>query len=56
MIEYQPMTIEERKACALLAAEAFYDYDYFSIFVPDEKRFDRDGKSVGNWSYVMKIS
>ena len=32
----------------------FYEKNGFTLF--DEKRFERDGKSVGNWSYVMKIS
>lgn len=28
MLDYREMTLEDRKACALLAAEAFYDYEY----------------------------
>ena len=32
------MTLAERDPCALLAAEAFYDYAYFSIYIPDDAR------------------
>ena len=38
---YGKMLREELTSCALLAAEAFYDYEYFSIYVPDEKRRHR---------------
>jgi GNAT superfamily N-acetyltransferase len=41
MLEYQVMEPSEWKACALLAAEAFYDYAYFSIYVPDDERRKR---------------
>ena len=37
MLAYKKMTANERAGCALLAAEAFYDYTYFSAYVPDEK-------------------
>lgn len=37
-LDYTIMTKEERNACALIAAEAFYDYEYFSIYVPDDAR------------------
>ena len=38
LLTYQKMTEKERSFCALLAAEAFYDYDYFSIYVPALKQ------------------
>lgn len=38
MLEYRKMTQEELHTCSLLAAKAFYDYEYFSIFVPHDKR------------------
>ena len=41
MIEYKAMEPREWKACALLAAEAFYDYEYFSIYIPDDRRRQR---------------
>ncbi len=41
MLEYQVMEPSEWKACARLAAEAFYDYAYFSIYVPDDARRKR---------------
>ena len=37
-LAYRKMTREERKPCALLAAEAFYDYEYFSTYIPDDRR------------------
>lgn len=38
---YRKMSAEERNTCALLAAEAFYDYEYFSIYIPNEARRKR---------------
>ena len=38
---YRKMSAEERNACALLTAEAFYDYEYFSIYIPNEARRKR---------------
>lgn len=38
MLTYERMTREEMNQSALLAAEAFYHYEYFSIYLPDEKR------------------
>lgn len=39
MITYGKMTQEELGSCAKLAAEAFYDYAFFSIYIPkDEQR------------------
>ena len=35
---FRRMTLAERDPCALLAAEAFYDYAYFSIYIPDDAR------------------
>ncbi len=37
-MEYGPMSVEELRTCALLAAEAFYSYEYFSIYIPDDQR------------------
>ena len=33
MLDYSTMTHDELKECALLAAEAFSDYEYFSIYI-----------------------
>ncbi len=41
MLAYKPMEREDLEACALLAAEAFYDYEYFSIYVPEDQRRHR---------------
>ena len=38
MSVYNEMTKDELKQCSLLAAEAFYDYEYFSIYIPEDKR------------------
>ena len=35
---YNRMKPGERRACADMAARAFADYEYFSIYVPDDKR------------------
>ena len=40
-MKYERMIQEELKQSAQLAAEAFYDYEYFSIFISDEKRRKR---------------
>ncbi len=41
MLEYKKMTWEELDECSLLAAEAFYDYEYFTIYFTQEKRRQR---------------
>lgn len=41
MTVYKKMTREELNECSLLAAEAFYDYEYFSIYIPNDKRRKR---------------
>ena len=46
MLDYQEMEPSEWKACALLAAEAFYDYAYFGIYVPDDERRKRFLKAL----------
>ena len=39
MLKYRIMQPDELEACAKVAAEAFFDYDYFAFYVPDpEKR------------------
>lgn len=38
MLSYEIMLPEERKACSELAARAFASYEYFSIYVPDDKK------------------
>lgn len=38
MIRFERMKIEERETCAALAARAFGDYEYFTDYVPDEKK------------------
>ena len=40
-MEYQKMGREELKTCALLAAEAFYGYEYFSIYIDNDRRRER---------------
>ena len=38
MITFNAMKHSEMKECAALAARSFYQYDYFSIWFPEEKR------------------
>ena len=38
MLEYKEMDPRKWKECAKLAAEAFYNYEYFSIYIPDGAR------------------
>ena len=38
MITFDVMKHSELKECAALAASSFYQYDYFSIWFPEEKR------------------
>ena len=37
MTEYKEMTREELEPCAMLAADAFFDYEYFSNYIPNDK-------------------
>ena len=41
MLEYEAMDPREWKESALIAAEAFYGYEYFSIYIPDDERRKR---------------
>lgn len=41
MISFEPMKREERNTCAALAARAFNDYEYFTDYVPDDKKRTR---------------
>ena len=41
MTVYKKMAREELNECSLLAAEAFYDYEYFVIYIPDDQRRKR---------------
>ena len=41
MPTFQQMDAREWKSCAQLAAEAFYDYEYFSIYIPGDRRRQR---------------
>lgn len=41
MITFDEMKSNERKKCAALAARSFYQYDYFSVWFPEEKRRKR---------------
>lgn len=41
MITYDTMKHSELKECAALAARSFYQYDYFSIWFPQEKKRKR---------------
>ena len=38
MMSYDRMHIDERAACASLAARAFMDYEYFTDYIPDDRR------------------
>lgn len=38
MLTYEPMGLMERRDCVELAADAFVDYEYFSLYVPDDRR------------------
>ena len=38
MIDYTAMDPRELRGCAALAARAFYDYEYFSLYLPEEAR------------------
>lgn len=38
MLEYVEMARDELDTCALLAAEAFYDYEYFTPYVPNDRQ------------------
>jgi GNAT superfamily N-acetyltransferase len=46
MLEYTAMDPREWKATALIAAEAFYGYEYFSIYIPDNERRKRFLRSL----------
>ena len=54
---YKKMAHEEIDSCALLVAEAFADYAYFSMHIPDNKRRKRFLKAMmktefrANWKY-----
>lgn len=41
MLIFEKMRLEERGACAALAARAFGDYDYFTYYIPDDQRRTR---------------
>ena len=41
MTQYARMAREELEPCALLAAEAFSGYEYFSVYIPDGRRRKR---------------
>lgn len=41
MLTFEVMKQSEMKGCAALAARSFYQYDYFSIWFPEEKRRKR---------------
>lgn len=38
MLNYDGMRRDERGACASLAAQAFFDYEYFTDYIPDARR------------------
>lgn len=38
MITFEAMKPTERETCAELAAKSFFDYEYFTNYVPDDKR------------------
>lgn len=41
MLEFRKMREDELNDCAMLAAEAFYSYEYFSTYVAEETRRER---------------
>ena len=41
METYAKMIPEELETCARLSAEAFYDYEFFSIYIPEDERRKR---------------
>ena len=41
MLEFRKMREDELNECAMLAAEAFYSYEYFSTYIAEEKRRER---------------
>lgn len=41
MTVYKKIAREELNECSLLAAEAFYNYEYFSIYIPNDKQRKR---------------
>ena len=41
MLTFEKMRLEERSACAELAARAFGDYEYFTYYIPNEQRRTR---------------
>ena len=38
MLTYEPMEPAELRGCVELAADAFADYEYFSLYVPEDRR------------------
>ena len=38
MVIFEKMMPQERETCAALAARAFNDYEYFTDYVPDDKK------------------
>lgn len=41
MLTFEKMRPEERSACAALAARAFENYEYFTYYIPNDKRRTR---------------
>ena len=41
MIVYKEMSRSQLHECAVIAAKAFYDYEYFSIYIPEDKKRQR---------------
>lgn len=41
MVTFEKMLPQEREICAALAARAFNDYEYFTDYVPDDKKRSR---------------
>ncbi len=41
MVIFEKMMPQERETCAALAARAFNDYEYFTDYVPDDKKRSR---------------
>lgn len=38
MMTFEKMLPQERETCAALAARAFNDYEYFTDYVPNDKK------------------
>ena len=56
MLTFEEMRPQERKACSRLAARAFLDYEYFSLYLPDRQKRETCLKNMlaSNFSVYRK--